>query len=543
MPASFIQSKNGLSSAVATVSLTDNGGSTIATTAGDWLLVDIVYINSGASRTISAAPTAAGTFVQVGTPYYVSDVGRIWGYIPNCLAVTNALQFTLSASCSNIGLYVGQVRGLSAFAGDNGNVKQTNPGTGAGAITASLTVPSMSCYVWGNAWARNIASWLSTQSDTAESPVWNASGNPQHGRSTAPGTRSLTWTATNGTDDFYKLAMAFTESAQILPAVSTFHPGRSPGYPPQSGRFFQVPSSYALAAPSGAIAGTGGITFGQSGTLTGSGALAGTAALTFGQSGNLTAAGALAGTASIAFGQTGTLTGAGALAGISALTFGQSGALTGAGSLSATTALTFGQSGALTGAGALAGTAPLTFAASATADLPLGALAGAIAITFAASGTLAASGALSGTTPIVFGASATADQAASQSGQTPAGGFAGRRRRRMFIEIDGQTFEVESAEHAQALLDQAKALARQTAPQKAEANLIVHLGTRPRERPKIERPHIVTFSPELHEIVRKARTVITDTYKAAYRDTEIRLRMGEKVSEDDADDDDFLMML
>lgn len=113
----------------------------------------------------------------------------------------------------------------------------------------------------------------------------------------------------------------------------------------------------------------------------------------------------------------------------------------------------------------------------------------------------------------------------------------------MFIEIDGQTFEVESAEHAQALLDQAKALARQTAPQKAEANLIVHLGTRPRERPKIERPHIVTFSPELHEIVRKARTVITDTYKAAYRDTEIRLRMGEKVSEDDADDDDFLMML
>jgi hypothetical protein len=118
---------------------------------------------------------------------------------------------------------------------------------------------------------------------------------------------------------------------------------------------------------------------------------------------------------------------------------------------------------------------------------------------------------------------------------------AGRRRRRMYVEIDGQNFEVESAEHAQALLDQAKALARQVAPQKAEERLTVHLSVNPRQRPKVDRPHIVTHSPELHEIVRKARQVITDTYKAAYRDAEISLRLKGETDEDD--DDDFLMLM
>jgi len=118
-----------------------------------------------------------------------------------------------------------------------------------------------------------------------------------------------------------------------------------------------------------------------------------------------------------------------------------------------------------------------------------------------------------------------------------------RRKRRMFVEIDGKNFEVESAEHAQALLDQAKALARQVAPQKAEERLVVHLELSPKLRPKIDRPHIVTRDPELHAIVRQAREIISETYKAAYRDAEIALRLKQHLREFDDDDEDLLMLL
>lgn len=117
------------------------------------------------------------------------------------------------------------------------------------------------------------------------------------------------------------------------------------------------------------------------------------------------------------------------------------------------------------------------------------------------------------------------------------------RRRRMYIEIDGQQFEVESAEHAQALLDQLKTLAQRAAPEQAEQKLTVHLERNPRVRPKIERPHIVTHSPELHAIVRQTRQIVSDTYKAAYRDAEIRLRMAQRFQDDEGDDEDLLLML
>lgn len=272
-----------------------------------------------------------------------------------------------------------------------------------------------------------------------------------------------------------------------------------------------------------------------------SGAISGTASITFGQSATLTGDGALAATTTITFSQSGALRGQGALAGSAALVIGQTGALAATGSLAGSTSLTFGQAGTLAGAGALAGSAPITFAASATADVPTGALSGAAAISFGASATLAADGALAGTAPISFGASATADQSVTtQPGQTFAGGFARHRRRRLYLEIDGQQFDVESAEHAQALLDQVKALAQRVAPEKAEVQLIRHLATNPRIRPKIERPHIVTHSPELHALVQQTRRIVSDTYKAAYRDAEIRLRLA---TDDESDDDDLMMLL
>lgn len=118
-----------------------------------------------------------------------------------------------------------------------------------------------------------------------------------------------------------------------------------------------------------------------------------------------------------------------------------------------------------------------------------------------------------------------------------------RRRRRLQVEIDGQIFDVESAEHAQALLDQAKTLARQLASRKAEVKLTAHLSRTPKQRPKIERPQIVSSNPELQTVIREARATLARIYSDAYRDAEIKLRLAAKFGEDDEDDVDVIAMM
>lgn len=160
----------------------------------------------------------------------------------------------------------------------------------------------------------------------------------------------------------------------------------------------------------GAISGTAGLTFSQSGTLTGAGALSGSSALSFGQSATVTGAGVLAGSGGLVFAQTGVLTGSGALSGASALTFGTSGSIGGSGALTGSSALLFSSSGTLAGLGALLGTSALTFGASGTLDQPSGAMSGTASLSFDASGSLSADGSLSGIAALLFDAFGTLDQ-------------------------------------------------------------------------------------------------------------------------------------
>ena len=118
---------------------------------------------------------------------------------------------------------------------------------------------------------------------------------------------------------------------------------------------------------------------------------------------------------------------------------------------------------------------------------------------------------------------------------------AGRiRRRRYLVEIDDRTFEVESPEHAYSLLERAAEMAR------AHAKTIVapiaqrRVATnRPVPTPT---PAISADAPELSEIVREARKRITDIYRKALVEEEIRLRLESKLKEED-DDDDILLLL
>jgi hypothetical protein len=204
-------------------------------------------------------------------------------------------------------------------------------------------------------------------------------------------------------------------------------------------RDFTPTLAYSVA-PSGAIAGTDGIVFGQSGDLRGAGLLAGSDGITFAQTADLRGAGLLAGTATITFAQTADVRGSGALVGTDAITFGQTGDLRGSGVLGGSSTIVFGQTGDLRGAGLLTGSDGLTFGQAATLTAgwpsigvqvaggplgrgpqgagpvrhfrsavvpvtpgaPSGAIAGSDGIIFSQSGDLRGAGLLAGSATIVF---------------------------------------------------------------------------------------------------------------------------------------------
>jgi len=114
-----------------------------------------------------------------------------------------------------------------------------------------------------------------------------------------------------------------------------------------------------------ALAGSTGITFGDSGAVAVSVALTGSAAITFGDSGAAAVAKALAGSTQATFGAAATGKVAVALGGTTQVTFGDFGQLAGVQQMAGTTGITFGDSGALGLAAALAGSTQLVFTAAA----------------------------------------------------------------------------------------------------------------------------------------------------------------------------------
>lgn len=125
----------------------------------------------------------------------------------------------------------------------------------------------------------------------------------------------------------------------------------------------------------------------------------------------------------------------------------------------------------------------------------------------------------------------------------PAGGS--RRRRRQYVEIDGQFFDVENAEHARALLDQAKAIALKNAEKLVEPQVKRGLVSPPRNKPiRVDSPIISTSINELQSLVMKMQAEIKAIYRKAALDAEIRLRMEMiKRDQDDESDDEFLLLL
>ena len=107
---------------------------------------------------------------------------------------------------------------------------------------------------------------------------------------------------------------------------------------------------------------------------------------------------------------------------------------------------------------------------------------------------------------------------------------AGRRRKRYYVEIDGQEFQVANPTEALALLDRAKALAQQVAPETAEK--VVAKAIRKAQAPKVAAPEIKA-SPEIAKAVEPAKQDIERIYRDAAMAAEIRLLMELRAEQDD----------
>jgi hypothetical protein len=113
---------------------------------------------------------------------------------------------------------------------------------------------------------------------------------------------------------------------------------------------------------------------------------------------------------------------------------------------------------------------------------------------------------------------------------TPAG--SSRKRRRHYVEIDGQQFDVADANEALQLLERARALAEVAAESKAKkVEAKAARATKPRPI-RIQAPKI-TASPELELDLAPIRRDIARIYDSAAATAELRLLLLRAIEEDE----------
>ena len=119
---------------------------------------------------------------------------------------------------------------------------------------------------------------------------------------------------------------------------------------------------------------------------------------------------------------------------------------------------------------------------------------------------------------------------------------AGRhKKRRYYVEIDNQTFQVESVEEAVELLETAKRVA--IAPAKAAAAIAVRRALKVGELPRTPKIPRIRADGELHDIVVSANNALQELYRSALIDAELKYRIAKQQREDDNDDDDVLLLM
>jgi hypothetical protein len=130
------------------------------------------------------------------------------------------------------------------------------------------------------------------------------------------------------------------------------------------------------------------------------------------------------------------------------------------------------------------------------------------------------------------------DPEPEQLAQTPAG----RSRKRYFVQIDGQDFQVDSAEQAIQVLQRARAIAEHQAEQKAERATKLLKRKKAVPKVRIASPNI-KVSPVIKADVAPLIADITRLYDKAALNAELRLLMLKQMRDEDDDEEDVLLLL
>jgi hypothetical protein len=136
----------------------------------------------------------------------------------------------------------------------------------------------------------------------------------------------------------------------------------------------------------------------------------------------------------------------------------------------------------------------------------------------------------------------TEPETESEYQETPAGRGGGRRRR-YYVEIDGQEFVVNSVAEAVALLDRAAVLA-ETAAQKSAERVVEEALRKARRVGKVAgvelKPPTIRVAPELRDALSASQRAIEQAYKDAAIAAEIQALMA---FEAELDDEDILLLM
>lgn len=136
-----------------------------------------------------------------------------------------------------------------------------------------------------------------------------------------------------------------------------------------------------------------------------------------------------------------------------------------------------------------------------------------------------------------FAGKTEAPPAPEVEAQTPAG----RKKRRYYVEIDGQQFEVDGPAEAQQLFERARALAERAAEAAAEKTL-AHRKPAKRVKPvRLIAPR-VTASPELRIDLEPLRADLKRIYRDAAIAAEMRLLLAKAAEEQDEEEAILLLM-
>ena len=127
----------------------------------------------------------------------------------------------------------------------------------------------------------------------------------------------------------------------------------------------------------------------------------------------------------------------------------------------------------------------------------------------------------------------------AEEGLKPAGR---KTRRRYLVKIDDQTFDVASPQHAQALLDRAREVARAYADELA-AKLVSRETIRKGSKPvALPTPKISSPDPELKQVISVARKAINQIYRESALDAELALLLARRLADEDEEEALLLLM-